>query len=72
MCYSTKSITNQYVFITSSEILKSARVSDLNGRIVLQQNLFDNRIDLSNMSKGMYIIEISTENGIETHKVIRN
>lgn len=66
------SVTNQYVYITSSEILKSARVSDLNGRIVLQQNLFDNRINFSHMSRGMYILEIITESGIETHKVIRN
>lgn len=50
----------------------TAAVIDLYGKILKTQilNVGANRIDVSSLAKGMYLLDITTEKGKQTHKVV--
>jgi len=68
--------TNNYMTITSYEILGSAQFTmmDLTGRMVLTShiNIDTNQptIDVSTLQKGIYLVQIITQQGIATYKVV--
>jgi hypothetical protein len=58
---------------TSTIDIKSIEIHDLLGKIVYQNNSKVESIDLSNLNKGIYLINILTENnGKVTKKLIKN
>jgi hypothetical protein len=62
----TKNILN----ITSNEKVKSLELYDLNGRMILQNH--DNEfINIENLNSEMYLIKITTENGVSTQKIFK-
>ena len=50
----------------------NARIIDLNGRVLNNIEGVNNSIDVSNLTKGMYIFEISVDNNTLTKKIIIN
>ena len=63
-------IQNVLHFENPNEI-KKIIITDLNGRTFLNQTQFENDIDLSNLQKGVYIVTIGTELGVENRKIIK-
>ena len=55
----------------TEERLKSVLVSDVNGKPV-EVNRVNNLIDVSNLSSGLYFIQVETENGMFREKFVKN
>ena len=47
-------------------------IFDMSGRMVKQGNLFNNRIDVSNLNRGTYFINLNVANEIMTKKFMKN
>jgi uncharacterized repeat protein (TIGR01451 family) len=57
--------------ITFSEEVKSVSVFDLNGKLVQSSIVNGTEMDVSSLQNGTYILKISTENGIQSQKLIK-
>lgn len=55
-----------------NEAVKSIEIIDMMGRTVLFQRLNENRIDLSNLSPGVYSIIVRFQDGKISRKIIKN
>ncbi len=65
--------TNGKLFIKSSEFLsKSVRIVNNLGQIVLVKAIIGNEIDMSDLPKGMYYIEISSETQRIQKRIFKN
>ncbi|WP_395074690.1 T9SS type A sorting domain-containing protein [Flavobacterium sp.] len=53
--------------------LNEIEVYDINGRFLLKKQMSENKnvIDISSLSKGIYVLKVSTENGIGNFKIIK-
>jgi len=64
------------LFIESKNKIKAITIYDANGRLLQSVTLIGNntnsKMDLSNLSKGLYFINIKTEVGEQTTKIIRD
>jgi len=60
-----------YFNVVSSERLARISVMDVTGRILTDvNNNTQGKIDISNLSQGVYIVKLETENGVvSTHKI---
>ncbi len=54
----------------TEEVIKAVLVSDLNGKVV-EVNLTNNMVDVSNFSSGLYFIQVETEEGIWRNKFVK-
>ena len=63
--------TNSILNIQSQDNLLVVRIIDLTGRTTNISNLNSKAIDVSNLSNGMYFIEIKTKNGLFKEKFIK-
>ncbi len=65
--------TADFLQVSSQSILQQINVFDLTGRIVLERGLNGNaeRIDLSGLPAGTYIVRVSANDGEHTSKVIK-
>jgi hypothetical protein len=61
--------TNNYVTINTKNAVKRITISDLNGRILDTQ--FDTIVNLTQLISGIYFLNIETEMGISSHKIIK-
>jgi hypothetical protein len=57
-------------FKTEKDIFK-LEILDLTGRLLSSDSISENKIDLSELIKGNYILKIYTENGIMNYKIIK-
>ena len=66
-------ITDRLLKIKSNNEVLNYKIHDLNGRIVRNEKLQKNKqeIDVSTLSKGIYLITISTNKGFKTLKFIK-
>lgn len=56
--------------ITSNEIIKSVEVYSLDGKLILETK--ENKVDVSNLQNGLYIIKVTTnQNGVGTKKFVK-
>ena len=63
--------SNGKLFISTSEAIKSIKVTNIIGREIYSNNSFnDNSIDLINFNNGVYFINLSTKKGTITKKII--
>jgi len=63
--------SNGKLFISTSEAIKSIKVTNIIGREIYSNNSFnDNSIDLINFHNGVYFINLSTKKGTITKKII--
>jgi hypothetical protein len=56
---------------TSNIALTSVTLFDINGRVVLKSNLNNSVVNVSNLSAGMYFVEINSANAKITRKLIK-
>jgi hypothetical protein len=64
--------TTDYLYIKSDLTIKEIQISDLNGRIINNLELQDNKMNLSSLQSGIYFAKISDENGKTlTKKIIK-
>ncbi len=61
--------TKNYVTINTNNAVKRITISDLNGRILDTQ--FDTIVNLTELISGVYFLNIETEMGISSHKIIK-
>ena len=61
--------------VVGLENVKQVSLLDVTGKAVYNSTIIENNklmIDLTNVSKGMYFLQVQTENNIESHKVIKH
>ena len=63
-------ITSTLNIVASNE-LKTVSVFNLGGVLVHKEEMESDSIDLSELSRGMYIVLIETEKGISNHKIVK-
>ncbi|MBN2663154.1 MAG: T9SS type A sorting domain-containing protein [Bacteroidales bacterium] len=61
-----------FLNIQSNELINSVQIYSINGQVIKGVNVNSNntRIDISNLQQGVYIVNINTENGTSTTKLI--
>ena len=64
--------TSNYLNIDSEKEIKSINVIDVAGRVTSIKNFTNNKIDVSNLSNGIYFIEVQTNDGAFKSKFIKN
>lgn len=69
-CTLFPSVTNQNVYISSSTAVKTVKVYNLQGSL-LKSEIEKTDINLGNLSKGLYLIEVLTQQGRSVHKIIK-
>lgn len=72
--YPNPTATILNVTLNPNITIQQIKLSDVQGKAVYEQsNLPTNKlqIDLSNFSKGLYTLEIKTQNGTNRHKIIK-
>ncbi len=69
-CTIFPSITTNFVYVSSSSEVKSAKVYNMQGAL-LKSLTGKNEIDLDNLSNGMYLIKVQTIQGESVHKIIK-
>jgi len=52
--------------------IENVKIYDLNGRLIKQEQLDHNQIEISQLPKGIYILNIETAVGILREKLIKN
>lgn len=67
----TKVYPNPVKGILNIEGADRVQIHDGNGRLVHTALIFEGKIDIGNLSDGLYILKLYTETGIETYKVIK-
>lgn len=63
--------TADYINIKSASRVISLNVVDISGKSVASKKSADNKIDVRNLTKGTYIINVETDNGTQTKKFIK-
>ncbi|UUV21862.1 T9SS type A sorting domain-containing protein [Paenimyroides aestuarii] len=59
------------VFVEGEELSLKYKIYDLSGRIVDANSLTNSRIDLSNLSNGIYIVELTNDEFTQSIKIIK-
>ena len=66
-------MVKQILNLTSESKINKIIISDFSGRKVLEKSLNgENRIDVQSLTAGTYLIQIFTENDVETTKFIKD
>ena len=61
--------TRDFITISTKEAIKKVTILDLNGRVLDTQ--FDTTVNLTNLTSGIYFLNIETETGISSNKIIK-
>ena len=71
--YIYDAITDRYVF--TSSVVSGISITDLNGRVVKQisyTNVSDIQVNVSDLASGMYMMNITSDKGSVTKKILKN
>ncbi|MDX6747938.1 T9SS type A sorting domain-containing protein [Polaribacter sp. PL03] len=63
---------NNLLNIETQEVLKKVEIFNLLGKKVLSANNVSKSIDISSLSKSMYLVKLTSEKGISTKKLVKN
>ena len=64
---------NEILNLSNNEIIEKLTIYDVTGKNVLElKDISNHQIDVSSLEKGVYIIEIKTQNGLFKEKVVKN
>ncbi|MBK1897447.1 BspA family leucine-rich repeat surface protein [Chryseobacterium paridis] len=61
-----------FIYIKNAKGFGSYKIFDVSGRIVLQNSLNDEKINISSLTKGNYILKIISKDKIQSLKLIKN
>jgi len=70
-CFVYPTTTNSSIYISSPNTVESVMIYSLQGAVIKQTN-FTNEIDVTNLSNGMYILQVETSKGKSIHKIIKD
>lgn len=59
------------LFINTKQKVNDIEIYDINGKLVSKQSIFDNKVDTSFLSKGVYILITYSSLGKDKHKFIK-
>ena len=64
---------NNQIFFTNTKDFTTAIIVDFMGKIILQQTVQtgNNILELGNLPKGVYLLQLKSSTGIENHKIIK-
>lgn len=63
---------NVLMFFNESDYnIKSIKVYDVLGQLVLKENNFENQLSISDLDNGLFFVKIETDQGVSTQKVIK-
>ena len=57
---------------SGTEVITNLEVTNLLGEVVLQPKLAQNTINISSLSTGMYLLNITTKNGRTSQRIVKN
>ncbi|MFK5983140.1 MAG: T9SS type A sorting domain-containing protein [Flavobacteriaceae bacterium] len=63
--------TNGSIYIETNYLINSIKVFDVFGRLVLAQNNPSSQIEVSSLSAGLLFVQIETDKGIVTKKIVK-
>ena len=63
--------TSDVLNIETKQIISKIEIFDLSGKLVKSENGKDKKVSVSNLTKGMYLIKLYTENGVVNSKFIK-
>ncbi len=63
--------TNGSIYIETNYLINSIKVFDVFGRLVLAQNNSSSQIEVSSLSAGLLFVQIETDKGIVTKKIVK-
>ena len=63
--------TSNYLYIETEQEIKSVDILDVAGRVTNSINITNNKVDVSNLSNGIYFIEVQTSDGFFKSKFIK-
>lgn len=63
--------TNGVISITGLTDKATATIMDATGRVVLTAEVINNKVDVSAMAHGVYVLRIETAKGISNHRIIK-
>ncbi|QQV01562.1 MULTISPECIES: BspA family leucine-rich repeat surface protein [Chryseobacterium] len=63
--------TSDFIYIKNLKDAESYEILDISGRIIAQEKLVDNKIDIKNLQKGNYILRIKSKESIKNLKFIK-
>lgn len=63
--------TNDKIFIDTDENIKQINIYNITGVMVYENNEYENHVDVSKLSNGIYFINIKTEKGEIIKKIIK-
>lgn len=63
--------TSNILNIETKQIISKIEIFDLSGKLVKSENGKDKKVSVSNLTKGMYLIKLYTENGVVNSKFIK-
>lgn len=66
--------TENELFISSNEIIDLIQIKDLSGKRIDQISVgqTETKLNLENLSQGVYLIEVETKRGVRTERIIKN
>ncbi|MDD3320054.1 MAG: alpha-amylase family glycosyl hydrolase [Paludibacter sp.] len=70
-CFVYPTTTNSSIYISSPNTVESVMIYSLQGAVIKQTN-FTTEIDVTNLSNGMYILQVETSKGKSIHKIIKD
>lgn len=69
-CKVYPSATDSKVYVSSSTAVKSVKVYNIQGALI-KNSQNDSEIDISNLSNGLYLMEVNTLQGRSIHKIVK-
>ena len=63
--------TSNYINIYSEKKIKKYTISDITGNKINNLEIYNNQIDVSTLSTGMYFIEIETDEGVAVKRFVK-
>lgn len=63
---------NDFIEIFGLQKINQLQVIDFKGKIILSTNLITNKLDISKLSIGVYVLKIQSDSKTEIHKFIKN
>jgi hypothetical protein len=63
---------NEFLFISGTSELESVRIFDLNGKLVLSDEMIGNKCNISSLNQGAYIVITELQSGeVQRHRIIK-
>jgi len=63
--------TRDEIFIKSDSPIKKVEIYSLTGVLMMQEINFNEKMTVSSLQKGIYIVKVYTENNFEVHKIVK-